>query len=79
MEIQKQERDSMKSTRPTTLSHLMLEEIIMILFLSVKLLLSELITSLKTSGEIDLMNWKKLMNFSGQCLEPNGVEIWIEP
>ncbi len=40
------------------------EETTMILSHSAKLLLSELTTFLKISGEIDLMNLKKLMNFS---------------
>lgn len=66
-ETLKQERDSMKSTRPITPFHLMPEETIMTLFLSVKLLLSELTTSLKISGQTDSTSQKKLMNFSGQC------------
>lgn len=76
--VLRQDRGLIKSMKLIIISEMTLEDITMTLCHSVKLLHSELTIFSKTFGVTGGINLNKLMNFSDQCLEINGVEIWIE-
>lgn len=73
-----QERDLMRLMRPITHFQHNQEDIIMIHSNLVRLLLLELRTSSKISGETDSTKYNRQMSSSNQFWEINGVENWIK-